>query len=112
MRELSNADLGRALRLSQELVAAADQGNFDALADLDAQRLQLLQSFKSRNTGIDAEGRTLLQEISRLNDQAIGTLEHLRRIKGCECDLIALGRRAVTAYSMTVHPMTRLPPHA
>jgi hypothetical protein len=97
----ANADLERALRLSHEMAAAADQGKFEELAELDAERLQLLKSFRTGNGRIDATDQSLLNEISRLNDRAIGLMEHHRRIKGREMDLAAVGRRAVSAYSTT-----------
>jgi len=96
-----SVDLERALQLSHALVGAADQGQFEALAELDAQRLQLLKSFRLGNRQIDAADRSILQEISELNDRALGYTEHHRRIKGRELDMASVGRRAVTAYSAT-----------
>jgi hypothetical protein len=95
------ADLELAVRLSQELVLAADGGNFDALAKLDAERLQLLKSFRARNQPMDAAAGALLQTIAQLNERALGLMEHQRRIKAREIDLASVGRRAVTAYSAT-----------
>jgi hypothetical protein len=95
------AGLELAVQLSQELVLAADRGNFDALAKLDAERLQLLKSFRAENQPIDAAARALLQAISQLNERALGLVEHHRRIKEREIDLASIGRRAVTAYSAT-----------
>jgi hypothetical protein len=95
------AALELAVQLSQELVLAADGGNFDALAKLDAERLQLLKSFRAENQPIDAAARALLQAISQLNERALGLVEHRRRIKEREIDLASIGRRAVTAYSAT-----------
>jgi hypothetical protein len=95
------AGLELAVRLSWELVLAADGGNFDALAKLDAERLQLLKSFRAQNQPIDAAARALLQTISQLNERTLGLMEHHRRIKAREIDLASVGRRAVTAYSAT-----------
>ncbi|HEY4971102.1 MAG TPA: hypothetical protein VII35_14470 [Steroidobacteraceae bacterium] len=95
------AGLERALYLSRELLAAAGDSDLDALVRLDAERLQLLQSFRSGNGQPGADALSLLGEISQLNDLAIGRIEHHRRIKGRELDLAALGRRAVDAYSST-----------
>ena len=97
----ASAGLELAVRLSQELVLAADGGNFDALAKLDAERLQLLKSFRAENQPIDAPARALLQTIAQLNERALGLVEHHRRIKEREIDLASVGRRAVTAYSAT-----------
>ena len=96
-----SSGLELAVQLSQELVLAADGGNFDALAKLDAERLQLLESFRAENQPIDAAARALLQTISQLNERALGLVEHHRRIKAREIDLASVGRRAVTAYSAT-----------
>jgi hypothetical protein len=100
MRDLvPSADLERALELSRAVAAAADRGEFAALADLDAARLELLQAFRARHARIDARERVLLSEIASLNERAIGYLEHHRRIKGRAMDLVALGQRAVAAYA-------------
>jgi hypothetical protein len=101
MESKSNSGLERALQLSRDLLAVAEQGAFQSLAELDAERLQLLQSFRSERQQLDAAARSLLQEISQLNDRAIGHLEHHRRIKGRDMDLAAAGRRAVAAYGAT-----------
>jgi hypothetical protein len=96
-----HAGLTRALQLSRELLAVATHGDFQSLAELDAERLQLLQSFRSERQQLNAADRILLQEISQLNDRAIGHVEHHRRIKGRDMDLAAAGRRAVVAYDAT-----------
>ena len=92
--------LERALQLSQEMFAAAAQGCWDRVVELDAQRLELLQSGRA-----GAAARTvqldLLREIAALNDRTIGCAEHQRRIKGRELDMAAVGRRAVAAYFTT-----------
>jgi hypothetical protein len=97
----ASAGLEFAVQLSRELVLAADAGNFEALAKLDAERLQLLRSFRAQKQPIGAADRALLQTISQLNDRALGLMEHHRRIKGREIDLASVGRRAVTAYWAT-----------
>jgi hypothetical protein len=98
----SNVDAGlaRALALSQEMYAAAEAANLAALESLDAERLQLLKSFRLGAKQVAAADRAMLQQISQLNDRTIGLLEHQRRAKGRDMDLAAVGRRAVAAYSM------------
>ena len=60
--------LDRALQLSEEMLAAAAQGYWDRVVELDAQRLELLQSGR-------ADGATstlqldLLREIARLRSE-------------------------------------------
>jgi hypothetical protein len=95
----SDAALVRAVELSKQVLAAADQGDLRRLAQLDLERLQLLQSLRLGTQQVQAADRELLQEISQLNDRALGLVEHQRRIKGRALDLAAVGRRAVAAYA-------------
>jgi hypothetical protein len=97
-REVSEI-LARALELSRELLAAADRGDSQAAASIDATRLELLKSARSSAVLLDAHERQLLQDIASLNDQSIGRLEHHRRIKGRQLDVATVGRRAIAAYS-------------
>lgn len=94
----ADAGLALAVQLSRDLVLAADTGNFEAIAKFDADRLQLLKSFRAQEQPIGAANRALLQAIAQLNDQALGLMEHHRRIKAREIDLASVGRRAVSAY--------------
>jgi hypothetical protein len=94
-----NSGLVRALALSQEMLAAAEQANLQALELFDAERLELLKSFRHDTKHVDAADRALLQQISEMNDRTIGLLEHQRRSKGRDLDMAAVGRRAVAAYS-------------
>jgi hypothetical protein len=94
-----NSGLARALALSQEMLAAAEQANLQSLESLDAERLELLKSFRLDTKHVDAADRALLQQISEMNDRTIGLLEHQRRSKGRDMDMAAVGRRAVAAYS-------------
>jgi hypothetical protein len=91
--------LARALALSHELLAAAETANLQALALLDEQRLELLKSFRLEARRVDADDRAVLLQISRLNDRAIGLLNHHQRSTGRDMDMAAVGRRAVAAYS-------------
>jgi hypothetical protein len=93
--------LERALEVSREVLAAADRGECETAASLDAERLLLLQSARRSGQMPGARELELLREIARLNDQSIGHLEHHRRIKGRQLDVAAVGRRAVTAYGNT-----------
>jgi hypothetical protein len=94
-----NQGLLRALALSQEMFAAAEQADLRSLELLDAERLELLKSFWRETKRADAADRALLEQISQINDRTIGLLEHQRRSKGRDIDMAAVGRRAVTAYS-------------
>jgi hypothetical protein len=91
--------LVRALALSQQMLAAAEAVNMQSVPLLDAERMQLLKSFRLEAKQVDADDRNLLLQISQLNDRAIGLLEHHRRSKGREMDMAVAGRRAVAAYS-------------
>jgi len=94
-----NSGLARALALSQEMLAAAEQANLQSLVLLDAERLDLIKSFRLETKHVNAADRSLLQKISETNDLTIGLLEHQRRSKGRDMDMATVGRRAVTAYS-------------
>jgi hypothetical protein len=94
-----NSGLARALALSQEMLVAAEQANLQTLELLDAERLELLKSFRLDTKHVSAPDRALLQQISQMNDRTIGLLEHQRRSLGRDMDMAAVGRRAVAAYS-------------
>jgi hypothetical protein len=87
------------LTLSQEMLVAAEAANLQFLELLDAERLDLLKSFRLDTRQVNAADRALLQQISETNDRTIGLLEHQRRSKGRDMDMAAVGRRAVAAYS-------------
>ncbi len=102
--EAPTASLERALHLSRELLTAADDGDLSMLARIDAERLQLLQSFRTSNGQPAADALSLIREISQLNDRALGLLEHRRRRTERLMDTAAAGRRALVAYSATGLP--------
>jgi hypothetical protein len=91
--------LTAAVTLSLQVVAAADKGDMSALAQLDAERLQLLKSFRSSSPQVGDEDRSLLNEINRLNERALGLMEHQTRIAARALDVATIGRRAVDAYA-------------
>ncbi len=93
--------LERALVLSHRLLAAADQSNLQEVAHLDAERMRLLQSVRLERDTLSAGDRLVLDQVSELNDRAIGLMEYHRRGKERDLDLAAVGRRAVAAYSTT-----------
>jgi len=101
MSETPNASLARALALSHQVVAAAEQSKLEELAHLDAERLRLLQSVRVERDALSSADRSILAEVAELNDRAIGLMEHHRRIKERALDMAAIGRRAVAAYSTT-----------
>ena len=93
--------LQRALALSHQLLAAADESKLAEVAILDAERLRLLQSVRPVRGSLSDGERLMLRQVSELNDRAIGLVEHQRRIKERAMDLAAVGRRAVSAYCTT-----------
>jgi hypothetical protein len=93
--------LQRALEISHELLAVAEGGDFELTVSLDAERLQLLKSARAALRPMDEKNRTILREIAALNDRALGSLEHRRRAKARDMDMLAVGRRALRAYSNT-----------
>ncbi len=90
--------LERALALSHELLTAANQADFQSLTSIDAERLELLKSFGAGRDALDAGEQATIEEIARLNAQALGLVEHHRRIKGRQLDMACVGRRALAAY--------------
>ncbi len=97
----ASAALERALELSRELAAIADCGDVESARRLDAERLQLLKSARAALQPLGEQERNLLREIAALNDKAIGFLEHRRRRKARDLDMVAVGKRAVRAYAAT-----------
>lgn len=100
-RQEATLALRRAVDLSRELVTIADSGDVEKTARLDAERMQLLQSARRLAGGWEPSDRQLLREIAELNDRAIGFMEHRRRLKARDLDMVSIGRRAVRAYSAT-----------
>jgi hypothetical protein len=97
----ATAALERAAEISRELAALAEGGDVQLTVSLDAERLQLLKSFRLGRKQPNAGEMALLREISELNDRAIGSMEHRLRSKGRAMDMAAVGRRAIAAYSNT-----------
>ena len=93
------AALAGALEFSNALLGAADRGDLEAVAELDARRLQLLKSYRAGALPVTSGDERMLREIFQLNERAIGLMEHHRRIKARALDLAAVGRRAVAAYA-------------
>jgi hypothetical protein len=91
--------LRRAAEISRELLAIADNGDVQLAKRLDAERLQLLKSARRSLQPLGESDRGLLREIVELNDKALGFLEHRRRCKARDLDVLAAGKRAVRAYS-------------
>jgi len=95
----AHPDLAAAVSLSRDVVDAADRGEMQELARLDARRLRLLQAFRLVTRAVGPADRALLHEIAALNDRALGLMEHHRRINARAIDIAAVGRRAVSAYA-------------
>ncbi|HEY2465827.1 MAG TPA: hypothetical protein VGI32_17335 [Steroidobacteraceae bacterium] len=94
-----NPSLARALVLSHDMLGAAEKGDVPTVAALDLERMELLKSFRSGTKQVSAVDQALLAQINAANDRALGMLEHLRRGKGRDLDMAAVGRRAVAAYA-------------
>ncbi len=92
----------RALQISRELATVADSGDLALAVSLDAERLLLLKSARAALQPLDEKDHSVLREITVLNDQALGLLEHRRRAKGRDMDMLVIGRRALRAYSSTL----------
>ena len=90
--------LERVLRLSEQIVALADDGDVSEAVRLDVERGQLLKSAHAALHPLDERSRSMLRDIIALNDRSVGLMEHRLRAKGREMDMARTGRRAVTAY--------------
>jgi hypothetical protein len=101
---VGHPDLAAALSLSHQLIAAANQGDMVKLAELDAERLQLLKSFRAFSPRVGDDDRALLNEITDLNERALGLMEHHLRIASRAMDVATVGRRAVDAYASNRPP--------
>jgi hypothetical protein len=97
----SDPGLERALHLTQQILSAAERADLSGFAQLDAERTQLIHSFRRQTVQVGPHDQALLRKIAELNDHAIGLLEHHQRAKARELDMAAVGRRAVAAYSGT-----------
>ena len=93
--------LQRALAISRELAAVAEEGDARLALRLDAERLRLLESARHALQPMDEVERAVLREIAELNDRSIGLLEHRFRAKCRDMDMLAAGRRALRAYTTT-----------
>ena len=96
-----NDALEQALAVSRDLLQAAQSGDAETAVRLAAVRLELLQAADAAPAAGAPVADALIGEISRLNDQAIGAMEHRLRAKVREFDMAAVGRRAVEAYAVT-----------
>jgi hypothetical protein len=98
-REDAAAALDRALELSHDIVALAENGSVDEVQRLDAERLGLLKSVRHALQPMNEKERSVLRTIADLNARSIGRMEHRFRAKCRDMDMLAAGRRAVRAYS-------------
>jgi hypothetical protein len=101
MNDKTSPSLARALALSNDMLSAADRGDLQTLAALDLERMELLQLFRNGTKQVAAADQALLTQIAEVNARTIGLLEHQRRGKGRDLDMVSVGRRAVAAYSGT-----------
>jgi hypothetical protein len=93
------AALQRALDLSHQLVRIAEDGDADLAVSLDAERLELLKFVRHALRPMEEHHRAVLREISALNYRSIGSMEHRFRAKCRDMDMLAVGRRALRAYT-------------
>lgn len=97
----ADGSLLKALKLSHDILAAAELADVAQVALLDVERMRLVVSFRQNSPRLGAADNALLGQISQLNDKAIGLLEHQLRARAREIDLAKTGRRAVAAYAST-----------
>lgn len=93
--------LERALELSRELKARVEAQDWEGAAALEAERRELLGHFFSSPppAGELPETVRLLRELIEANDVLVGMAEHIQRGIAREAETVAIGRKAVLAYS-------------
>jgi hypothetical protein len=98
-RDEASAALERALELSRQLLQAAESGHAEQVSRLDAERLVLVKSARHALTPMTDKDRAVIRQITDLNAQSLGRMEHRFRAKCRDLDMLAAGRRAIRAYS-------------
>jgi hypothetical protein len=98
-REEASAALERALELSRQLLQATESGGAEQVIRLDAERLGLIKSARHALTPMTDEDRAVIRQISDLNAESLGRMEHRFRATCRDMDMLAAGRRALRAYS-------------
>jgi hypothetical protein len=102
-REQASEVLECALRLSEQIAALADGGEVSEAVRLDVERRQLLESAHGALHPLDEHSRSMLRDITALNDRSVGLMEHRLRAKVRDMDMASVGRRAVAAYGEAAH---------
>ena len=97
--EEASAALERALELSRQLLEVAENGEAEQVIRLDAERLGLIKSARHALTPMTDEDRAMIRQITDLNAQSLGRMEHRFRAKCRDMDMLAAGRRALRAYA-------------
>ena len=93
--------LERALELSRELKGRVEVQDWQAAAALEAERRELLEGFFASPPPAEELPETvrLLRELIEANDVLVGIAEHIQRGIAREAETVAVGRKAVLAYS-------------
>jgi hypothetical protein len=97
--EEASAALERALELSRQLLEVAENGEAEHVIRLDAERLGLIKSARHALTPMTDKDRAVIRQITDLNAQSLGRMEHRFRAKCRDMDMLAAGRRALRAYA-------------
>ena len=95
----ASAALERALELSHQLLEVAERGEAEHVIRLDAERLGLIKSARHALTPMTEKDRTVIRQITDLNAQSLGRMEHRFRATCRDMDMLAAGRRALRAYA-------------
>lgn len=97
--EEASAALERALELSRQLLEVAENGEAEQVIRLDAERLGLIKSARHALSPMTDQDRAMIRQITDLNAQSLGRMEHRFRAKCRDMDMLAAGRRALRAYA-------------
>ena len=93
--------LEQVLGITAELRRCVEAGDFEAAADLEAERRALLEEFFAAPPPAAELERCvgLLRELVAANDALVGLADHLQRALAREVETLGTGRRAVRAYA-------------
>lgn len=100
MNVASHPSLVHAVELSRGLLEAAQRGDLATVVDLDTRRAALLRQVLDGCTRIGPAEALLLQDIAKLNEQSLASIDEQRRATAHRLDQAKRGQRAVEAYSV------------
>ena len=87
--------LQQALQLSDEIITAIQEEDWDRVDVLDVQRSSLMDSYYTATSPVDVE---LTRELKQKNDEIVSCLQHLQQKIRSEQLTLKQSRKATKAY--------------